>query len=258
MRSWTDPWLRRSSVCPKVRSAHAPKHCAVRLFNRTSGFPQHVNSAALILPSLGAPSFRQTLLTPKLPTALSDGPAPPLAAAATAVVDSETEQCARVSELHWLPTPPEWLRLPPESPPEAPTTATHVTAAADISTEQVKSAANEDGACNRGEPAPTPPEFLRLRPPPDKAGPAQPTAKRRKAGGGQQLYMDLGQASWKYSTCGVCGMTYTHGLPADEKLHTSYHATVTNGISFRVRSSPRTPHTHTAASAMRSDAGTTR
>lgn len=155
------------------------------------------------------------------------------------MADSETEQCARVSELDSLPTPPEFLRLPPESPPEAPTTATHVTAAADVSTEDGdNNAANEGGACSRGEPTPTPPEFLRLNPPPDKAGPAKPTAKRRKAGGGQQLYMDLGQASWQYSTCSACGMTYTRGLPADEKLHTSYHATVTNGISFRVRSPP--------------------
>lgn len=182
-------------------------------------------------------------------------PQPPLTAAAGEVADSEMQRCARVSELDSLPTPPEFLRLPPQSPPEAPTTATHVTAAADVSAKEVKSAANEGGACSRGELTPTPPELLRLRPPPNNAGPAKPTGKRRKAGGGQQLYMDLGQSSWQYSTCGACGMTYTRGLPADEKLHTTFHATVTNGISFRVRNTPRRRRGH-PASATRFLAGT--
>eukprot|EP00959_Pyramimonas_sp_CCMP1952_P226372 4733132-Pyramimonas_sp.AAC.1 len=48
-----------------------------------------------------------------------------------------------------------------------------------------------------------------------------------------QMYIDLGQDSWEYTTCHVCGLMYSRGELEDEKLHASFHSTFTDGMAFR-------------------------
>ncbi|KAK3257650.1 hypothetical protein CYMTET_33273 [Cymbomonas tetramitiformis] len=47
-----------------------------------------------------------------------------------------------------------------------------------------------------------------------------------------QLYIDLGQESFRYTTCHVCGMTYMQGEESDEKMHCSFHYTIHQRMSF--------------------------
>eukprot|EP00242_Pyramimonas_sp_CCMP2087_P007780 CAMPEP_0198223994 /NCGR_PEP_ID=MMETSP1445-20131203/94919_1 /TAXON_ID=36898 /ORGANISM="Pyramimonas sp., Strain CCMP2087" /LENGTH=292 /DNA_ID=CAMNT_0043903007 /DNA_START=376 /DNA_END=1251 /DNA_ORIENTATION=+ len=48
-----------------------------------------------------------------------------------------------------------------------------------------------------------------------------------------QLYIDLGQDSWQYTTCHVCGLMYSRGELDDEKLHAAFHNTFTERMTFR-------------------------
>ena len=46
----------------------------------------------------------------------------------------------------------------------------------------------------------------------------------------RQIYLDLGQSSFGHTTCTVCGLVYTKGEPADEKMHKLYHKECLKGM----------------------------
>jgi hypothetical protein len=50
----------------------------------------------------------------------------------------------------------------------------------------------------------------------------------------EQLYLDVGQKSFRFETCSVCSMTYHNGVPEDKLLHQSYHKRYIRGIEMKV------------------------
>ena len=40
----------------------------------------------------------------------------------------------------------------------------------------------------------------------------------------KQLYLDLGQKSFRHVNCSTCGLMYAKGEPSDEELHRKHHA----------------------------------
>ena len=47
-----------------------------------------------------------------------------------------------------------------------------------------------------------------------------------------QMYLDVGQRNFHSTRCGICGMLYTPGDAADERLHATFHASATKGLRY--------------------------
>lgn len=48
-----------------------------------------------------------------------------------------------------------------------------------------------------------------------------------------QFHLELGQSDFLLHTCKICGINYTKGDEADEKVHSTFHKNYTHGIPFK-------------------------
>ncbi|KAJ1651800.1 hypothetical protein IWQ61_007719 [Dispira simplex] len=106
--------------------------------------------------------------------------------------------------------------LPVEEPP-TPTRATRYELV-----EQTNLTSTASQSC------PTTPQTKKLR----RTTPATVSNQPRTNKNLKQLYLDLGQKSLGPAHCATCGLSYQCGQPEDERIHESYHRSVTRGIKY--------------------------
>ena len=66
--------------------------------------------------------------------------------------------------------------------------------------------------------------------------------QQRSGEGGEQLYLDLGQALLGLTVCAECGCGFNRGQPEDERQHRRQHERVTLGLAFTVSSQQQPQH----------------